>query len=65
MIVTVHSLQLNLDPQRQGTFAKVAAGLELVRWFFKAEGTQEGSPNGLNIFSRNRLKRIIETNQGE
>jgi hypothetical protein len=29
------ALQINLDPQRYGTFAEIGAGQEVVRWFFR------------------------------
>ena len=30
------ALELNLDPNRYGTFAEIGAGQEVVRWFFRA-----------------------------
>lgn len=32
------ALQINLHPQRYGTFAEIGAGQEVVRWFFRAGG---------------------------
>ncbi len=32
------ALQINLDPQKYGTFAEIGAGQETVRWFFKVGG---------------------------
>ena len=32
------ALQVNLDPQRYGTFAEIGAGQEVARWFFRVGG---------------------------
>ncbi|NNC76352.1 MAG: TonB-dependent receptor [Woeseiaceae bacterium] len=32
------ALEINLDPNRYGTFAEIGAGQEVVRWFFQAGG---------------------------
>jgi len=32
------ALQINIDPQRYGTFAEIGAGQEVARWFFRVGG---------------------------
>src|ERR1044071_2840210 len=32
------ALQINLDPNKYGTFAEIGAGQEVARWFFRVGG---------------------------
>ena len=42
-ILSAHqkALQINLDPNKYGTFAEIGAGQEVARWFFQVGGAAD------------------------
>lgn len=73
------ALEVNLDPQRYGTFAEIGAGQEVVRWFFQAGGAAGTISKSISAYDmrvsdaiygecqryvcRERLEAMLETEQ--